>query len=268
MPRPARPLARRGLFVARRRRRWRLAATTLAFAPLVWVALPGGPSWPGGDAPRVDAEVPRAQPTVASGSERSAEEAPATPPFAVLDGLRLHLPSPDPVVVGFHEAATGDALALRPVGAVESNDNTTKFDPPADADGVGYRVLASRGRVHAATSAVDVVMRDGDPVLAPVTGTVSDVRDYVLYGNHRDVRIELAPDDAPHLRVVVIHVADVDVAVGDEVRAGDTVLAGTARPFPFGSQIDRFTEPDRWPHVHLEVKEADGGDAGGAGRSG
>jgi hypothetical protein len=94
-------------------------------------------------------------------------------------------------------------------------------------------------------------------VHTPVSGTVTDVREYVLYGGHRDVRLEIAPDDAPDLRLVMIHIADVDVEAGDEVTAGETVVAGTARPFPFGSQIDRFTEPDRWPHVHIEVKHED-----------
>jgi biotin carboxyl carrier protein len=243
------------MFVARRRRRpLRLVLATVAFLPLAWLAMPGGPSLLGGDGARTSTEVPQAQPVLDPEERRQAEASAGTPVFASFGPMELHLPALDPVVVGFHEASSDEALALAPVGEVASNDNTTKFEPPREVEGVEYRVLASRGRVHSATSAVDVVMREDEPVLAPVTGTVTEVEEYVLYGNHRDVRIEIAPAEAPDLRIVLIHVADVEVEEGDEVEAGDTVLAGTARPFPFGSQIDRFTEPDRWPHVHLEVK--------------
>jgi biotin carboxyl carrier protein len=247
------------MFVARpRRRSRRLALATAAFLPLAWMALPGGPSLPGGDGgARLTPEVPQAQPLLDDEERERLDAEVATPLFATFGDLELYLPSETPVVVGFHEAATDEALAMAPVGEARSNDNTTKFEPPEASEGAPYRVLASRGRVHAATSAVDVVMYDEDPVRAPVSGTVTDVREYVLYGGHRDVRLEIAPDDAPDLRLVMIHIAEVDVEAGDEVAAGETVVAGTARHFPFGSQIDRFTEPDRWPHVHIEIKHED-----------
>ena len=259
MPGSLRVSRSRPMFVARRRRRpWRLALATAAFLPLAWVAMPSGPSLPGGDGARVSPEVPQAQPVLDPGERQALEAASPTEMFATFGDLELYLPTESPVVVGFHEASTDGALAIAPLGQVESNDNTTKFEPPEEVEqGPGYRVMASRGRVHAATSAVDVVMRDDDPVRAPVSGTVTDVREYVLYGNHRDVRLEIMPDDAPELRLVMIHIAEVEAEIGDEVRAGQTVLAGTARPFPFGSQVDRFTEPDRWPHVHLEIKHED-----------
>jgi hypothetical protein len=246
------------MFVARRRRRpRRLVLATAAFLPLAWLAMPGGPSLPGVGGGAVSSEVPQAQPVLDPRVAEELDAEVATPRFATFGGLDLYLPSETPVVVGFHEAATDEALTMEPVGETKSNDNTTKFEPGGDEDGAPYRVLASRGRAHAATSAVDVVMRDDDPVHSPVSGTVTDVRPYVLYGGHRDVRLEIAPADAPELRIVMIHIDDVEVAAGDDVVAGETVLAGTARPFPFGSQIDRFTEPDRWPHVHIEVKHED-----------
>ncbi|MBW3621075.1 MAG: M23 family metallopeptidase [Actinobacteria bacterium] len=179
----------------------------------------------------------------------------APPVFARFDDLPLHLPSDEVELVGFHEAAYDDALEMAPRGRIAMNENTTKFRAPAaDDDGPPYLVLSSRGRVHPATSAVDVVLRDGVAVLSVVTGTVTDVRPYALYGKYPDTRIEIRPADRPDLRVVLIHVDGVRVGVGDEVVAGETVLAETANRFPFPSHIDRYSEPDRWPHVHLEVK--------------
>ena len=180
------------------------------------------------------------------------------PPVARVGALTLRLPSAEPVVVGFHEASTAGALELVPVGVNVANHNTTRFTaPPDDPTGARYIVMASRGRVFPPTSALDVVLRDDDPVLSPVSGTISDVRSYYLYGQHLDHRVEITPDDAADLRVVVVHLDAVRVQVGDRVDEGTTRLAGSAMRFPFSSQIDRETEPDRWPHVHIEVKHED-----------
>jgi hypothetical protein len=187
-----------------------------------------------------------------------AEELVPTAVFARVDGLVLRMPATDPVVAGFHEASTSVAIEMTPVGQLVENHNTTKFAPPAaDPIGASYLVLASRGRAFAATSALDVVLPDAHPVLAPVTGVVSDVRTYWLYGAHEDHRIEIVPDDAPHLRVVLVHVEGVEVAAGDRVEVGSSVLARSVSRFPFSSQIDREIEPRRLGHVHLEVQPVD-----------
>jgi hypothetical protein len=93
-----------------------------------------------------------------------------------------------------------------------------------------------------------------------VDGVVTEVRPYLLYGQHPDTRVEIRPDDAPHLRVVLIHVDGVQVAAGDRLTAGETVLAGSANRFPFSSHVDRYLERG-WPHVHLEVVDPDARDA-------
>jgi hypothetical protein len=178
-----------------------------------------------------------------------------TRPLARVGALQVRAPSSDPVLVGFHQAATTHGLTMQPVGRLLEDRNPVGRAPPADRPaGTPYLVLDPRGEPTAATSAVDVVLRDDDPVLAPVTGWVSDVRDVVLYGTYPDQRVEVVPRSAPHLRVVLIHVDGVAVAPGDAVVVGRTVLATTARRFPFASQIDRDTDPEVWPHVHLEVQ--------------
>lgn len=179
---------------------------------------------------------------------------PPVPPFAAVGSLVLWLPSADVVAVGYHEASMPGALPLAPVGRAQRNDNATRVTLPPD-QGVGppYHVMSSRGRVHPPTSAVDIVMRDGDPVLAPVDGVVTDVRPYLLYGRHSDTRIEIQPDHAPDLRVVLIHVDGAAVQVGYRVAVGRSVLAASANRFPFSSHVDTYVG-ERWPHVHVEVK--------------
>jgi hypothetical protein len=185
-------------------------------------------------------------------------EVSATPVLARFEDLELHLLAPSPVVVGYHEAATTAAFGLEPVGALTEDHNTTRTDLPDDvAGGTPYLVLSSRGRAAAPTSALDIVLEPDVPVLAPVSGTVVDVRGFLLYGAHVDLRVEIVPDGRPDLRLVLIHLDEVTVEIGDRVVGGVTPLAGTARTFPFGSHIDRETEPDRFPHVHLELQAVD-----------
>lgn len=191
-------------------------------------------------------------------AERAREPAGAPVlPFARIEDVVLSLPSTDVLLVGYHEASLAGALAMEPVGRGLSNENTTRITlPPDDEHGAPYHVMSSRGRVLPPTSAVDIVMRDDDRVLAPVDGVVTEVRPYALYDQHPDTRIEIRPDAAPHLRLVMIHVDGVQVAVGDRVTTGLTELAATANRFPFSSHVDRYLD-ERWPHVHVEVKQAE-----------
>lgn len=248
-------------------RRRNLQAVVIALVVIVGLLLlwPPSPVLPDGDAS--SGGVPhRAAAQAASGADRSADtggeaaDSPAdvlrsaTPVFARRGGLDLHLPADTPRLVAYHEAARPAALAVHPVGRMLANDNPTKFSPPRGGDGPEYVVLSSRGRAHPASSATDVVLEPDVPVRSPVSGRVVEVRPYLLYGQHADTRIEIAPEGHPDVRIVLIHVEDPQVRVGEQVEAGRTVLAGGAVTFPFSSHVDRFLEPERLPHVHLELK--------------
>jgi hypothetical protein len=175
--------------------------------------------------------------------------------FATVDGVRVRLITSNPVQVAFHEAAYDDAVALRPTGVCGRCRNPTKFTPPRPRDGsMRYLVTHSRGRDTPATSAADIVLRRGTPVLSPVDGMVKRIRRYRLYGRYPDMRVVIRPDGVTDRRVVLLHVGAVQLRPGDEVEASVT-LVGSPRPLPFESQVDRYV-PGRYPHVHLEVKDA------------
>lgn len=252
---------KRPMFASRRRRR-RLVPLITVLAALVAVpavaTVLAGSSPPPAAAFEADGDsgvVPAADAVAAAHTDPGAEPAVELPAvFARYQDLQLHLPSEATILVGFHEASQSAALALAPVGHLLDNENTTRFSAPADTEGPDYVVLSSRGRRPPATSAVDLLLHDDDRVLAPVSGRVTDVRSYYLYGKYPDHRIEIAPDDRPDLRLVLIHVTDVQVVAGQRVEAGASVLARPNR-FDFGSHIDRYTDPDRWPHVHMELKD-------------
>lgn len=199
-----------------------------------------------------------AEPAIAAEANppEDAVEEPALvlPMLGRVGDLLLHVPAEEAVLVSYHEAAYPEATPIQPLGRLLANENPTRqLTHDEDPDGVGFHVQVSRGRSNASTSAVDVVLRAGEEVRAPVSGTVTEVRPYQLYGTHEDVRIELQPDGHPDRAVVLIHVQDVIVRDGDRVEVGD-ILAGGARKFPFSAVVDRQTEPERHGHVHIEVK--------------
>ena len=255
--RPRRSSAPSSLFGSRPRRGRAVVAALLHGA---LITLPG--AWSGAtsdEAPvvtaKADASNGRAETQDAAADPVPPVEVIPSPVFARFEDLDLHLPGEEVLLVGYHEASFSDALATVPSGDAIANDNRTKFVPGSeDASGPEYVVLSSRGRPTPATSAVDVVLEDDIAVLAPVTGTVREVRPYLLYGEHQDTRLEIVPRERPDLALVMIHVRGVTVRPGDVVEAGVTPIAASANRFPFGSQIDRFFDPDRWPHVHIELK--------------
>lgn len=173
-------------------------------------------------------------------------------PFAVSRGLELSLPARRIRCVCYHEASYHDALALQPLGRMRRNYNGTKFPPDEPTTkGPDYLIMSSRGRSTPATSAADVVVERRTDIFSPVSGVVRNVKRYRLYGSSLDFRLTIRPDDAPALRVVMIHLDDVRVRTGDRVEQGITVL-GRPRVLPISSQTDIYVAGRR-PHVHIEV---------------
>lgn len=239
------------------------AARVEATMAAAWAPAAGTAGWAGlarghDHDPGADAPVDRTPPDA---FERAlGQPDPPLPPrrMARFGELVLRVPTRDPVLIGYHEAATDNGLELTPIGTLIVDRNRSDHPPPEDDPaGAPYLIMASRGRSTGATTAIDIAMVDDDPVLAPVSGVVTDVRSTLLYGEYPDQRVEIAPHDDPGLKVVIVHVSEVVVGVGDRVRAGRSVIAGTATRFPFLSQIDNDTLPEVWPHVHIEVQRAD-----------
>jgi hypothetical protein len=193
-----------------------------------------------------------------AGSAAPAEPPSAPPPawegFAEGLGVLVHLPAPDPILVAFHEAVKDDAVAMTPIGTLVRNANRRRYPgPPPDASGPDYVVMRTRHRDTPPTSAADVVYPAGTPMRAPVTGRVTGVRVYSLYGLVDDYRVAILPRGAPHVRVVMIHLTSLEVEKGDLVFATLSVL-GRPRVLPFGSQVDDYQDEGE-PHVHIEVKD-------------
>ena len=152
-------------------------------------------------------------------------------------GATVRMPASLIELIGFHEASHPGAQAI----------NVVATDLPSI-------VLRSRGRGTPARSAADIVVPPGEPLRAPVTGTVVAARQYVLYCEHQDSLVYIEPDGFPGWQVRLFHVQGDLPVVGARVIAGETVVAtGGANTLPFESQIDEFTAEPSWPHAHLEI---------------
>lgn len=154
---------------------------------------------------------------------------PGTDPMARVGGVELVVPAVDVAAVGFHQGGTGNR-ALEPTGE--------------------HVVMASRNRATPPTSAVDVAVGADRTVTAPVTGTVTQVEDYSLYGRFRDTLVTIVPDDAD-VAIRMMHIADVTVEPGERVEPGQPMAR--ARLLPIPSQVDRHHDGPAGPHVHLDV---------------
>ena len=155
--------------------------------------------------------------------------------FALAGDLEVRMPVSRYETVGFHESGHDGAFQLE---VVDLNDWTT---------------LASRGRGTGSRTAADIVTRVDEPVMAPIDGTVIRAGSYTLYCDHTDNFVVIEPSGRPGWELKIFHFSGLQVGVGDEVIASDTVIGTGGRILPFVSQVDEFTAEPSNPHVHLEV---------------
>jgi biotin carboxyl carrier protein len=159
------------------------------------------------------------------------------PLFASYKSLQLRLPVPvDQLTeVGFHQAAYNYALHMatplpdadsQVVKASKTTSRTPDQRPTGVAAVLGGKVLRLwRSRPGKPDSAVDVGAPAGTSVFSPVNGTITKIKPYKLYGRLDDVELHIQPDGWSDIDLVMIHITDVSVAVGDKVKAGVTPVA-------------------------------------------
>ena len=171
-------------------------------------------------------------------------------------GVKLNLPAQpsDLLAVGFHQASGRKVLKLSPAGKclrIYGRLRTRRL--LKTMPGLKLFQQALRGRGTSNFSAADCAVRPKSVILAPVTGTVTRVKNYRLYGVYRDVQLEILPDGAPlTVRVVVLHIQDPQVLVGYRVVGGVTPIA-TVRHFRFQSTVNRYLPVKYADHAHVQV---------------
>ena len=191
-----------------------------------------------------------------SGSVTPSASVPATTAmFARMKGskLQIHFPAPPKklVAVGFHQADNKKAVIFGPLLTCHKIDKAAKTKALVKSGKIKLFQQPLRGRGDSNLTAADCAVPPKTTVVAPVSGVVTNVRHYRLYGYVDDLRLEIRPDGAPHLRVVMIHITGVKVKKGKRVVGGITPVA-VVRHLPFVSTINRFV-PVKVDHVHIQV---------------
>ncbi|MBC7293665.1 MAG: hypothetical protein H5T84_06135, partial [Thermoleophilia bacterium] len=113
------------------------------------------------------------------------------PAFARLDTRNLLLPvaAGDATIVAYQPIDDERAVALTPIGSQANANPVVRLFRRifAGEPSLRYYVLESGKGVP--TSSVDIGALPGTPVCAPVSGIVTGVRQYKLYGKYDDVQI-------------------------------------------------------------------------------
>ncbi|MDR1183697.1 MAG: M23 family metallopeptidase [Coriobacteriales bacterium] len=194
-----------------------------------------------------------------------------TPLIAAYGDLVIHSPiSANHITeIEFHQASFDTALQLTPlVTIVDAQmvadqqgtshlpfDEQPRGDEPLIADAVSTWRLDSAGPEM---SSVDVGALAGTDVYAPVSGRVVKIKTYSLFGLIDDYEVHIQSLEHPELDIVMLHIEDLSVEVGDMVYGGGTRIAQVRY---IGDVIDNnlsnFTAPgDPGNHCHVQVNDA------------
>jgi hypothetical protein len=231
----------------RRRRVVALVALVALTCLAVWVAyaLPG----------QTPAQVPAAAAEPTFGSAADSGEAVVVARVADVDVL-LPVARQATTAVAFHPVDNSGTVPFAPVGdRLGGGDLGQKLaDIFAGGGGVQYYLMGGTGgEASSSTAGLDVGAVPGSPVLSPVDGKVTAIKDYSILGRHDDVEIDIQMTADPSLLLVMTHIAEPAVEIGDAVQRGTSVL-GTLRGFPASLEqaLSQYTS-DNGDHVQLLV---------------
>lgn len=263
----------------RHRERARRRATTWAVVAAVAISI-GAYAWWNTSERRASA-TPLAAPITAAAETSAGHQTPSTlakssnptgagptPMFASYRSLQLRLPVAvkDLTEVGFHQAAYSYAFHMS-TPLIEADNSDTKAahgtgrvlsKQPTGTDAVliGKMIRMWRSRPGKPDTAADVGAAPGADVFAPVNGTVVKIKQYKLYGKYDDYEIHILPTGWPEIDLVMIHVQDLTVGVGDQVTGGVTRIAAIRKlSDKFKDQLSDYTN-DGGDHVHIQLNNA------------
>ncbi len=158
--------------------------------------------------------------------------------------------------VAFHPVDNTDAVAFEPVGDRLGGGGLGEklADIFAGGGDMQYYLMDGTGVEQSSpSSGLDVGAVPGSPVLSPVDGKVTAIKEYSILGRHDDVEIDIQLAGDSSLLLVVTHVAEPKVEIGEVVQRGTSTL-GAVRGFPasLDQALSQYTS-DNGDHVQLVV---------------
>jgi hypothetical protein len=231
----------------RRRRVVALVAIVTLISLAVWVAyaIPG----------QTPAQVPAAAAEPTFGRTVDPGEAVVIARVEDVDVL-LPVARQATTAVAFHSVDNADTAPFEPVGdRLGGGDLGQKLaDIFAGGGEVQYYLMGSGGGEGSpSTSGLDVGAVPGSPVLSPVDGKVTAIKEYSILGRYDDVEIDIRLSGDPSLLLIVTHIAKPEVEIGEEVQGGSSTL-GAVRGFPasLDQALSQYTS-DNGDHVQFVV---------------
>jgi hypothetical protein len=202
-----------------------------------------------------------AQTLLAGGSRSSSGPVVATeeewPAFARLGDRNLLLPiaADDATIVAYQAVSDERAMALTPIGDQANANALVRFFRSVFSSEPSIRYYLIDGADGEPTTSVLVGAAPGSIVTAPISGVVTGVKEYLLYGKYTDVQIDIRPEKSSGTTVSILFISDPVVSIGEVVTAGKTTL-GKVRECPaeLGATLAAYTH-DSGSHVHLQVSE-------------
>lgn len=191
-----------------------------------------------------------------------------TPIVATYKDMQIYLPVnvADLTEVAFHQANFTYTVPLSTHMPLVTLDKAkkqkgTKRDKTVQQTGPDALLVGSclrmwrSGRHTACTTAIDVGAPAGSTTYAPINGTVTAVKTYSFEGKVNDYEIHVKSDDYPNLEMVMIHVKDPTVKVGDVVVAGTTPLAQVRNMAQYVRNQLATYAPEHGNHTHIQFND-------------
>jgi hypothetical protein len=237
-----------------RRRRIRLAVGFTLFCLLVAgvvVALSAGGSNKQVSAQTLLAETASSPlaPVAATGEER--------PAFVRLKDRNLLLPvaARNVTVIAYQPLSDSRAVPFTPIGEQLNANALVRFFRNLFSGEPAVRYYLLDGGKGEPTSSVLVGAPPGSPVTAPVSGIVTAVKQYKLYGKYEDVQIDIRPEEMSSITLTLLFIDEPAVTIGEVVTAGKTQL-GKVRECPeqLGAALSPYTH-DSGSHVYMQATE-------------
>lgn len=179
------------------------------------------------------------------------------PAFARFGDRNILLPvsADDATIIAYRGVSDERAVALTPIGDQANANALVRFFRAVFSSDPMVRYYLIGGAKGEGTTSVLVGAPVGSAVVAPVSGVVTGVKEYLLHGKHTDVRIDIRPEKSSGTTLTLLFIADPVVSIGEVVTAGKTKL-GEVRECPaeLGKAIAVHTH-DCGAHVHLQVTE-------------
>jgi len=194
-------------------------------------------------------EPSRLGPVVATGEER--------PAFARLKDRNLLLPvaARDVTIIAYQPLSDSRAVSLSPIGEQVNANGLVRFFRGLFSGEAAVRYYLLDGDEGEPTSSVLIGAPPGSPVTSPVSGIVTAVKQYKLYGKYDDVQIDIRPEEMSSVTLTLLFIDEPAVTIGEVVTAGKTQL-GKVRECPeqLGAALSPYTH-DSGSHVYMQATE-------------